>query len=53
MSTVQLVGLRQKGGTDVCREGGGGGGGGEEWVKAWREIIACWCVCVAGGSRVE
>lgn len=34
----------------MCREGGGGG---EERVKGWREIIACWCICVAGGSRVE
>lgn len=31
---------------------GEGGGGGEEWVKGWREIIACWCICVAGGSGV-
>lgn len=22
-------------------------------AEGWREIIACWCICVAGGSRVE
>lgn len=56
MSTVQLVGLRQKGvRVCVCGEGGGGcgGGGGGEWAEGWREIIACWCICVAGGSGVE
>lgn len=21
--------------------------------EGWREIIACWCICVAGGSGVE
>lgn len=33
----------------VCAEKVVVGGG----VEAWREIIACWCICVAGGSRVE
>lgn len=55
MSTVQLVGLRQKG-VRVCAWRRG-------WrrcvvvvlvgalgAEGWREIIACWCICVAGGS---
>lgn len=53
MSTVQLVGLRQKGGTSacVCME--------RRWkvvvggFEGRREIIACWCICVAGGSGIE
>lgn len=47
MSSVQLVGLQQKRGLSVCGEEVKGG------FEGWREIIACWCICVAGGSRLE